>query len=67
MENMAPVSGTYPNAYTRDYVRQLIEAQNPDSVDAISGATSSGVNFLKLADAVMEQAIKGDSDIIVVE
>lgn len=67
MKNMAPISGTYPNEYTRGYVAQLIDTQNPDAVDAISGASSSGGNFLKLAEAVIQQAIKGDSSTVIVE
>lgn len=67
MQSMASVSGTYPNAYTRNYVRQLIETQAPDSVDAVSGASTSGGNFLKLSEAVISQAVKGDSNTIVVE
>lgn len=67
MQNMAAVEGTYPNEYTRYYVSQLISAQTPDGVDTLTGATSSGGNFLKLSAAVIDQAIKGDSNIIVVE
>lgn len=67
MENMAAVTGTYPNEYTREYVSRLLEAQSPDGIDAVSGASSSGSNFLKLSKAVVEQAKKGDSSIITVE
>lgn len=67
MRNMAPVSGTYPNEYTRNYVAQLLESQTPDTIDTISGATSSGDNFKKLSEAVIIQAKKGDSNVIIVE
>ncbi len=67
MENMAPVSGTYPNEYTREYVAQLIEAQSADGIDTISGATSSGKNFQKMAEAVTKQAVKGDENTVVVQ
>lgn len=67
MKNMASVTGTYPNEYTRNYVAQLIGTQNPGDVDAISGASSSGGNFLKLSTAVIEQAKKGDSNTVIVE
>lgn len=67
MKNMVSVSGTYPNEYTRNYVSQLINTQNPDEVDAISGASTSGGNFLKLSAAVIEQAKKGDSTTVTVE
>lgn len=67
MQNMAPVSGTYPNEYTRYYVSQLIETQDSTSVDTLTGATSSGNNFAKLAVAVVDQAVSGDPTTIVVE
>lgn len=67
MNNMYSQTGTYPNAYTRDYVAQLIETQDPDQVDAVSGASHSGSNFDKLSHAVVEQAKKGDFTIVVVE
>lgn len=67
MQNMAPVSGTYPNEYTRYYVSQLIETQDSTSVDTLTGATSSGNNFAKLAVAVVDQAVAGDPTTIVVE
>lgn len=67
MQNMSSVTGTYPNEYTRYYVRELITGQTSDSVDTMSGATSSGGNFLKLSEAVINQAIKGDSTTTIVE
>lgn len=67
MENMAAVTGTYPNEYTREYVAQLIETQDSQEVDTVSGATTSGVNFQRLSSAVIEQAIKGDSSTVIVE
>mgnify|MGYP002706579957 FL=1 len=67
MRNMGTVSGTYPNKYTREYVQQLIEEQKNIEVDMVTGATSSGNNFEKLAAAVIEQAKKGDSTTVVVE
>lgn len=67
MQNMKTISGTYPNEYTREYVSQLIEKQNPDEVDVVSGASSSGSNFQKLCVAVINQAKNGDSQTIVVE
>lgn len=66
MENMYTVNGTYPNEYTRNYVSQLIATQDSDSVDILSGATSSGNNFYKLSAAVIDQAKKGDSTTVVV-
>ena len=59
MENMKPVSGTYPNEYTRLYGSRLL--------DVVSGATSSGGNFYKLVNAAVEQAREGNSEVAVVE
>ncbi len=67
MKNMKPVSGTYPNEYTRTYVSELIETQDPEKCEILTGATSSGTNFSKLSAAVVEQAKKGDSKIKIVK
>lgn len=67
MQNMSSVTGTYPNEYTRNYVSQLIDGQTSDSVDTMSGASSSGGNFLKLSAAVINQAVKGDATTTIVE
>ena len=60
-------NGTYPNEYTRYYAGQLLEDQNGEHIDALSGATSSYGSFQKLADAVLDQARKGDSSIVFVD
>lgn len=67
MQNMLHTSGTYPNEYTRFYAAQLLERQEADRIDALSGATSSYGSFQKLAAAVLEQARKGDSSIVFVD
>lgn len=67
MRNMGAVCGSYPNQYSREYVRQLIEMQKDTQVDFIAGATESGDNFKKLVPAVIEQAKKGDSTTVKVE
>lgn len=67
MNNMKPVSGTYPNEYTRFYAAQLTGQSDLPEIDVLTGATSSGDNFKKLAQAVVEQAIKGDSKVVYVE
>lgn len=66
MSNMKPVSGTYPNRYTRYYAAQLLEEQSADDIDMITGASSSGGNFRRLAAAVLECAEKGDTEIAIV-
>ncbi len=67
MENMKPVSGTYPNEYTRLYGSRLLESQDIEEVDVVSGATSSGGNFYKLVNAAIDQAREGNSEVAVVE
>ncbi|MDE6202354.1 MAG: FMN-binding protein [Lachnospiraceae bacterium] len=67
MQNMEPVSGTYPNEYTRYYAAELIEKQTSSGIDTLTGATTSGNNFIQLTAAAIEQAKKGDADTVVVE
>lgn len=67
MQTMLHSNGTYPNEYTRYYANQLLEGRRDDDIDALSGATSSYGSFQKLSEAVLEQARKGDSDIVVVD
>lgn len=64
MQNMYHINGTYPNEYTRYYAGQLLEDQGDDSIDLLTGATSSGNSFKKLSAAVLEQARQGDSSIV---
>ena len=67
MNNMKTVTGTYPNEYTRYYANQLLEGQGKNSIDALSGASSSHASFQKLATTVLEQARQGDSTIVIVD
>ncbi len=67
MQNMLHSNGTYPNEYTRYYAGQLLGGQGDDTIDALTGATSSYDSFKKLAAAVVEQALHGDSSIVVVD
>lgn len=67
MQNMLHSNGTYPNEYTRYYAGQLLGGQGDDTIDALTGATSSYDSFKKLAAAVVEQALLGDSSIVVVD
>lgn len=64
MQNMLPVTGTYPNEYTRYYGAQLTGTDGNVKIDALSGASSSYNVFQKLAYAVVEQARKGDSNVV---
>ena len=64
MQTMLHANGTYPNEYTRYYANQLLEGQGEGTIDAITGATSSHGSFQILAQAVLEQARRGDSSIV---
>ena len=66
MQNMAPVSGTYPNEYTRLYAAQLTGQTDVPEIEIIVGASSSGYHFRALTEAVVQQAIKGDSTLVLV-
>lgn len=66
MQTMLRINGTYPNEYTRYYASQLLEGQGEGSTDALTGASSSFKSFQKFSAAVIEQAKKGDSSIIIV-
>ena len=66
MQNMLHVTSTYPNQYTRYYAAQLLENQGEGGIDALTGATSSYGSFQVLAQAVLDQARRGDSSIAVV-
>ena len=63
MYNMKSDTGTYPNEYTRNYAAQLLQKQ-ASGIDAIAGASHSSKSFEKLSAAVIEQAKKGDSNVI---
>lgn len=66
MKLMNEINGTYPNEYTRSYAQQLTKTQSQDSVDAITGASTSWDSFKLLAESAMEQATRGDSKIATV-
>jgi major membrane immunogen (membrane-anchored lipoprotein) len=67
MRRMNDKMGTYPNDYTRRYVRQILESQSSNEIDMVSGASSSGGQFLLLSEAVIERAIAGNPEKIIIE
>ncbi|MCI9121170.1 MAG: FMN-binding protein [Oscillibacter sp.] len=67
MQSMLHIQGTYPNEYTRNYANQLLEGQSAENIDVVTGATSSHGSFQILAQAVLEQAQRGDSSIVFVD
>lgn len=67
MNRMKSAQGTYPNEYTRKYAAQLVESQDIEKVDAVTGASNSGNNFVRLVRAALENAAKGNQEVAVVE
>lgn len=67
MNNMKTVTGTYPNEYTRYYAAFLYDQKDVPEIDALTGASSSGANFKRLSEAVVNKAKQGDSSIAFVE
>ena len=45
MQNMLKAQGTYPNEYTRYYASQLQNGQGKNTIDVLTGATSSYYSF----------------------
>ena len=62
MRNMNAKNGTYPNSFRRKYGGKLLEKQGTEEIDPISGATASYHTFLLLADEVLENARKGNTE-----
>lgn len=67
MRNMEGITGTYPNMYTRTYAADFLSKGDPQAVDMVTGASSSGAKFKLLAAAALEQAEKGDTSKIIVQ
>jgi major membrane immunogen (membrane-anchored lipoprotein) len=67
MRAMNRSDANYPNKYTRYYAARLLDEQNPDLVDAISGATHSHVSFQLLAKAAIVQAKAGDKQVALID
>lgn len=66
MRRMNAIDGTYPNAYTRYYGRQLLERQDSAGIDALSGATNSYEIFIALTKAVLKNAREGNKETVLV-
>ena len=63
MRTMNMEVGTYPNEYAREYAVALINWQDINAVDAVSGATSSHISFQMLVDAAVVKAKEGDKQV----
>jgi major membrane immunogen (membrane-anchored lipoprotein) len=67
MRQMSTETGTYPNEYFRSYISSLLDRQDPDKVDVVTGATQSHTRFQLLAQAAIDKAKAGDVDVAFVE
>ncbi|MDR2049944.1 MAG: FMN-binding protein [Treponema sp.] len=63
MQRMNGRVGTYPTEYTRAFSSSLLSRQNPDSIDAVSGATRSHAIFKLLAKTAIEQSRSGSRQV----
>jgi major membrane immunogen (membrane-anchored lipoprotein) len=59
MRVMNAGDGTYPAAYARAFMRQLLANQGTANIDGLTGATNSYHSFIRLADAALESARQG--------
>ncbi len=66
-EKMTKVSGIGPVEFSTQYAEALVEKQDPATVDAITGATTSGDDFKLLADAAIQHANDGKTETAVVK
>lgn len=64
---MAAKSGTSPDKYTVELADALVEKQDVEKVDSVTGATHSADNFKALAKAAVENATAGKTDLAKVE
>lgn len=67
MRDMNATYHTYPNKYTRQYGSDLLNKQNPDEVDAVTGATHSHDSFQILVRAAIRQADEGAAGVMYVD
>lgn len=66
-EDMESKVNTYPEKYTGQLEKNLIDNQEIGKVDVVTGATESSKMFKNLASECLDSAAKGDKKIKVVE
>jgi major membrane immunogen (membrane-anchored lipoprotein) len=67
MRLMGAQSGTYPTAYSREYSAALLRLQEPEGIDALTGATDSYRSFKILAAKAIAQAKTDNKNVALVE
>ncbi|KAF1297718.1 hypothetical protein BAU15_13210 [Enterococcus sp. JM4C] len=60
-ENMNAANKTYPEKYMKELTDQLVEKQETEDVEAVTGATHSSTNFVALANEALSFAVKGET------
>lgn len=66
-EKMKKVSGIGPVEFSAQYAKALVEKQDPEAVDVITGATTSGDDFKALAKAAIQYANSGKTETALVK
>ncbi len=66
MRDMNEYIDNYPNRYTREYAKQVMEKQSAEGIDTVSGATRSGVSFRQLIEAVVNMSRSGKNELVIV-
>lgn len=66
-EKMGTYAGITPDEYIQQYTKSLVETQDPEKIDVITGATTSQKDFKTLATAAMEAAKAGNTNTAKIE
>jgi len=67
MRQMNEKFGTYPTKFARTYTSALLNRQDPEKIDLISGATTSYHSFRTLTKAALERARTGDKRVAFID
>lgn len=63
-ETMTQTDGIGPQEFIPELENQLLDTQNPDDMDAITGATGTFEKFQAYAKELLEAAEEGNTDVI---
>lgn len=66
-EKMAAATGITPDEYMAQYTKQLIDTQDAENIDVVTGATTSHKDFKTLAAAAINAANTGNTSTTEVE
>ena len=66
-ERMAASAGITPDEYIAQYTKQLVDTQDAEKVDVVTGATTSHLDFKTLANAAINAAKAGNTNTAEVE